>query len=311
MGFYYYLAGHRCYVSDLLFSYNIWSGSGNWSDAANWSKDIVPTAISKVLFNATSLDDSTIDAFGGNIGSLVITSGYTGSIAQNNDLTLSGSYVQTGGTFNQNANLSIGGSYINAGGAFNAGTQPVTFTGSGTITSSSTVFNNLNVNATGTYTVTDGITTTGNFTQTSGIFIADPTETTFSVGGSFSLQGGKFNRFTGSGTGADPYLIYDIYGLQGMGGFLSNTFGLHNDIDASTASSWNSDTGFTPIGNSSTPFTGTFNGNSYTISNLFINLPTTDNVGLFGYTSGATIENVGLVNAQYHGTKLCRRPCWL
>ncbi len=174
--------------------------------------------------------------------------------------------------------------------------NPVTFTGSGTITLGSTSFNNLIISATGTYTITDGITTTGDFTQTSGIFVADPTETTFSVGGNFSLQGGEFNRFTGSGTGTDPYFIYDIYGLQGMGEYLSNTFGLHNSIDASIASSWNSGAGFAPIGNSSTPFSGTFNGNSYTISNLFIDLPSTDNVGLFGYTTGATIENVGLVN---------------
>ncbi len=286
---------------DLLFSYDIWSGSGNWSDAANWSKDIVPTSISKVLFNATSLDDSTIDAFGGDIASLVITSGYTGNITQSNDLSISGSYIQSGGTFNQNANLSIGGSYTSTGGTFNAGSQPITFTGSGTITSGSTLFNNLNISTTGTYIVTDGITTTGNFTQTSGIFVTDPTQTTFSVGGSFSLQGGEFNRFTGSGTGNDPYLIYDVYGLQGMGGFLSSTFGLANGIDATVTSNWNSGAGFTPIGNSSTPFTGTFNGNNYTISNLFIDLPTTNGVGLFGETSGATIENVGLVNDNITG----------
>ncbi len=49
------------------------------------------------------------------------------------------------------------------------------------------------------------------------------------------------------------------------------------------------------------PFTGTFNGNNYTISNLFISLPSTNDVGLFGETSGATIENVGLVNANITG----------
>ena len=155
---------------DLLFFYDVWSGSGNWSDAANWSKDIVPTAMSKVLFNATSLNDSTIDAFGGNIGSLVITSGYTGNIAQNNDLTLSGNYIQNGSTFNQNANLSIN----------------------------------------------------GDFFQTGGAFISDTTKT-FTVGNSFSLSGGTFNRFTGLGTGLDPYLIYDVYGLQAMEDYLSST----------------------------------------------------------------------------------------
>ena len=49
------------------------------------------------------------------------------------------------------------------------------------------------------------------------------------------------------------------------------------------------------------PFTGTFNGNSYTISNLYIDIPSTNDVGLFGYTSGATIENVGLINVNITG----------
>ena len=121
------------------------------------------------------------------------------------------------------------------------------------------------------------------------------------MGNSFSLSGGTFSRFTGSGTGGDPYLIYDVYGLQAMEEYLSSTFGLANVIDASATSNWNSGAGFVPVGNSSTPFTGTFNGNNYTISNLFINLPSTNDVGLFGYTSGASIENVGLVNANITG----------
>ena len=122
------------------------------------------------------------------------------------------------------------------------------------------------------------------------------------MGNSFSLTGGTFSRFTGSGTGIDPYLIYDVYGLQAMEDYLSSTtFGLANNIDATGTSNWNSGTGFSPVGNSTTPFTGTFDGNSYTISDLFINLPSTSNVGLFGYTSGATLENVGLLNINITG----------
>ena len=98
-----------------------------------------------------------------------------------------------------------------------------------------------------------------------------------------------------------PFLIHNVNQLQFMDYAPSDSFQLASDIDASATSGWNADAGFTPIGNSSTPFTGTFNGNSYTISNLFINLPTTNDVGLFGHTSGATIENVGLVNANITG----------
>ncbi len=103
------------------------------------------------------------------------------------------------------------------------------------------------------------------------------------------------------GTGPIPFLIHNVNQLQFMDYEPSASFQLASDIDASATSGWNADAGFTPIGNSSTPFTGTFNGNSYTISNLFINLPTTNGVGLFGYTSGATIENVGLINVNVTG----------
>ena len=43
----------------------------------------------------------------------------------------------------------------------------------------------------------------GNFSQSGGAFISDITKT-FTVGNSFSLTGGTFNRFTGLGTGMRP-----------------------------------------------------------------------------------------------------------
>ncbi len=50
-----------------------WDGGGgdnNWSTAANWSSDIVPTSTDAVVFNATSVNNSTIDAsFGGTVDS--------------------------------------------------------------------------------------------------------------------------------------------------------------------------------------------------------------------------------------------------
>ena len=53
---------------------------------------------------------------------------------------------------------------------------------------------------------------------------------------------------------------------------------------------------WTPIGGySGTPFTGTFDGQDYTIDGLTINT-SNDYQGLFGYTSGATIYNLNLTN---------------
>ncbi|MDR0231546.1 MAG: Ig-like domain repeat protein [Dysgonamonadaceae bacterium] len=53
--------------------------------------------------------------------------------------------------------------------------------------------------------------------------------------------------------------------------------------------------GWLPIGNSTTPFEGNFNGNRHVISGLWINRPTSDNNGLFGIVSNAAkIESLGV-----------------
>ncbi|MGH3261701.1 MAG: beta strand repeat-containing protein, partial [Trebonia sp.] len=95
----------------------------------------------------------------------------------------------------------------------------------------------------------------------------------------------------GSTTGAD---------LQGINGNPSGYYALGSDIDASATASWNGGAGFTPIGNSSTPFTGTLNGLGHTIAGLTIQLPGSDDVGLFGFSSGA-IQSVGLTGAAVTG----------
>ncbi|MES1981689.1 MAG: YDG domain-containing protein [Pseudomonadota bacterium] len=90
--------------------------------------------------------------------------------------------------------------------------------------------------------------------------------------------------------------------LQGMNGGLATNYALGSNIDASATSGWNSGAGFKPLGNSSDPFSGTFDGLGHTISNLTINRPTTDNVGLFGYTDWySVIKNVGLVGGSVSG----------
>jgi hypothetical protein len=48
-------------------------------------------------------------------------------------------------------------------------------------------------------------------------------------------------------------------------------------------------------------FRGVFDGLGHTISDLYINRPTTDNVGLFGFNRSGDIRNVGLVNGNITG----------
>ena len=89
--------------------------------------------------------------------------------------------------------------------------------------------------------------------------------------------------------------------LQGINGNLSNNYVLGTNIDASATSNWNSGAGFTPLGSAFPGFTGSFEGLGHTISNLTINRPNTDNVGLFGVATAATITNVHLEGGSITG----------
>ena len=63
---------------------------------------------------------------------------------------------------------------------------------------------------------------------------------------------------------------------------------------------WTMGEGWEPIGVSGAGFSATFNGNGYTISNLYINRNGADNIGLFGATRGQ-ITNLGLLNVDITG----------
>ena len=56
-----------------------------------------------------------------------------------------------------------------------------------------------------------------------------------------------------------------------------------------------------PIGSSSSPFTGSYDGNGYEIQNLTISQASSDFVGLFSVATGATIQDVKLRNASITG----------
>lgn len=59
-----------------------------------------------------------------------------------------------------------------------------------------------------------------------------------------------------------------------------------------------------PIGTSSNPFTGSFDGREYTITNLKIN-STLSCIGLFGYASGAKISNITISEPDINGGTSC------
>ena len=63
---------------------------------------------------------------------------------------------------------------------------------------------------------------------------------------------------------------------------------------------WTMDTGWQPIGSTAAPFNSVFEGDSHTISNLFINRPNEDYVGLFAAVAGS-IQGLRLLAADIKG----------
>jgi predicted outer membrane repeat protein len=107
-------------------------------------------------------------------------------------------------------------------------------------------------------------------------------------------------RTGGSGTPNNPYLIYTAEEINEIGLHQEDWdkhFKLMADIDLSSYTG----TAFNIIGiDQMRSFTGVFDGNGHTISNLSYTLTSyrTQNIGLFGYVEGpnAEIKNLGMIN---------------
>lgn len=126
----------------------------------------------------------------------------------------------------------------------------------------------------------------------------------------FVLGNANFLRaISGDGAGS-PFLLTDIYGLQGVHG--SFNFALANDIDASTTTGWESldpltnglrNSGFVPLS-----FSGNFEGNRHAITDLFIRqYPAADggDTGLFGSLGdNPSITNFSILNADVAGGRV-------
>lgn len=108
-----------------------------------------------------------------------------------------------------------------------------------------------------------------------------------------------------AGTVADPFEIHTLTQLVAMRnnvngaivGANAKAYELMADIDLASI---NTGIGWVPIGNAAIKFTGTFDGNNKTISNLFINDPTVDYKGFFGSTNG-DIKDMTLTSVNVTG----------
>ncbi|MGI4849046.1 MAG: filamentous hemagglutinin N-terminal domain-containing protein [Janthinobacterium lividum] len=104
--------------------------------------------------------------------------------------------------------------------------------------------------------------------------------------------------------------LADLQAVNTNPASLAQNYALSRSIDASDSAVMNGGAGFLPIGSVSTPFSGNFDGNGFTIFNLTINRPeptTAQAIGLFGNVkgpSGTLISNLGLSNANITGATL-------
>lgn len=114
----------------------------------------------------------------------------------------------------------------------------------------------------------------------------------FGENGKISMPG---NTITYREKGVTYNIIRTLAELQAIGAnstTLADKYVLGVGIDASSTAT----TAFTPIGSTeNTAFTGVFSGLGNSISNLTIDLPTTDGVGLFGYVKSIDVNNKAII----------------
>lgn len=109
----------------------------------------------------------------------------------------------------------------------------------------------------------------------------------------------------GSGTIGDPWLVVTAEHLNLVRNYLNNYnhyFKQVAHIDLNVAP-YNSGAGWVPIGSyQNNSFRGSYDGDGFTISGLFINRPGIPHQGLFGYAYGARLSNIHIVNANVTGS---------
>ena len=114
-------------------------------------------------------------------------------------------------------------------------------------------------------------------------------------------------QFSGSGSGTenDPYLIFNPIQLNEVRNYLDNSdvwFKMMYDVDLVQWLADNNPTqGWQPIGNSTSQFKGHFLGNGHKITGITINRSTTNYIGFFGCTDGATISNLIIEGQSING----------
>jgi hypothetical protein len=125
---------------------------------------------------------------------------------------------------------------------------------------------------------------------------------TYSIQGDAPWSCAKYGM-AGNGNVASPCQISNWTQLNAIRNNLTASYILMNNLSSATVGYSGLGDNWQPIGDSGTPFSGNFNGNFKTISDLIINLPSNDYVGLFGASNGLLLA-IGLSNATIVGNSV-------
>jgi filamentous hemagglutinin family protein len=100
------------------------------------------------------------------------------------------------------------------------------------------------------------------------------------------------------------YSMSDVQNINATSATLAGDYALAKPLDA-TGVTWTAigTNGAGTVLNSGNGFTGAFQGLGNTISNLSVNLPSTNDIGLFGYVGSGLIQNFGLVGGSVSGSE--------
>jgi len=110
----------------------------------------------------------------------------------------------------------------------------------------------------------------------------------------------------GTGTETYPYKVATANQLDNVRDYPDAYFIQTANIDltdylSESGAGYNSGEGWEPIGTSTNPFTGSYDGDDFTITNLWINRPNANYQGLFGYVQeSANLSNIHLIETEIY-----------
>lgn len=184
------------------------TGTGNWSDPANWQDGSTPLTNDTILFGAGTGGTSVVDIAGLTLAAMNLTN-FAGTLQQDQTLSTSGilTVVGTAYTLSTGANLTVGGNLHVVSGNLQTGGQTLTVNGTtevdGTLTIGASGTATLNgdflVGSVGTVTGTGALNLNGaalNFTACT-VSLTGASVTTLARNGAQSLAVDGSNSFAG------------------------------------------------------------------------------------------------------------------